>query len=354
LYRYDREQTKPKPSHKRGDGFLLRRDGVRIMSIENNNVPRYDPGEPNTATLEQRYVLSEAAHVEIANRRKQALATIHDPAEKLLAVVGPCALTSNPEQISSEGMALKELEAAYEGLMMVHRLPVWKPRTDPKDWHGLETTEPEAAYRILANQADTQANVAIETGHYDHIMRYGQLLTVAWTGGRNVHKEDLIEALAIHDPSLLLLVKNGLDGSLETALKRVHAINTLREQSRPQSALIYRGGSNAQTPEAWEREYKRAIEKTGGRLVVDVAHGSEIAHDPESKKSVKGQIKALEHVIELASSGYVPAGIMIEASDTESPTDPVMPLHIALDGVQRLYEIKTGIRNQEQDEVLAA
>lgn len=323
------------------------------MSIE-NNIPRYDPGDPNTAELELRYSLSNTQHTAIAEQRERVLSIIRKPSEGLLAVVGPCALTNDPEQISAEGITLQELDTAYEGLVMLHRMPPWKPRTNREDWHGLETTEAEAAYRIVANQAREHANIAIETGHYDHVMRYGQLLTAAWTGGRNVYKDDLIEALAIHDASLPLLVKNGLDGSIEAALKRIRAINAMREQGHIQSALIYRGGENAKTPETWEEAYKLALERTDGKLIVDVAHGSEIAHDPENKKSVKGQTLAMEHVIELAKEGYLPAGVMIEASNIESPTDPVMPLEIALDGVKRLYEIKAGTEDVNQSELLAA
>lgn len=319
-----------------------------------NDVPRYDPDNPSTRSLEVSYGLTNDQYDAIALQRERTLGIIRSPETGLIAIVGPCALTNNPEQIRQDGLEIQKLAIAYQGLVMTHRMPPWKPRTNPEDWHGLETTEAEAAYKIVANQAGEHANIAIEAGVYGHITRYGQLLSVAWTGGRNVHKEGMLEALAIHDPSLPLFVKNGLDGSVETALKRVRAINAMREQGVAQSALIYRGGENAQSPEAWEEAYISALERTGGKLIIDVAHGSEIAHDPKNKKSVEGQILAMEHVIELARKDLLPAGIMIEASGVESPTDPVMPLEIALDGVRRLYEIKARVEDINQDELLVA
>lgn len=73
-------------------------------------------------------------------------------------------------------------------------------------------------------------------------------------------------------------------------------------------------------------------------MIVDVAHGSEMAHDPAGAfgKTVEGQQQALEHVTALAAQGYAPIGIMIEASDIPSPTDPVMPLDVACEGLIKL------------------
>ncbi len=315
-------------------------------------VPRY-PDNPDTKSLEKEYGIDDKHRTQINIQREEITDIIDDPKNGLIAIVGPCALTNNPQQHQAEGKRIAELGASHDDLITLHRMPPWKPRTNPRDWHGLETTEPVAAYSQLATEAKLRANVAIETGHYSHIVRYGELASMIWIGGRNVHKSEMIEALAIHDPTIPIGVKNGLNGHIEEALRRVRAVNALRELGS-KAILIYRGGENALTPELWEQEYKKAIEQTDGRVIIDTAHGSEIAHDPSNKKSVEGQIKALEHVIELAQQGYIPAGIMLEASDIESPTDPVIPLEIALEGIRKLYEIKKSMYTKHDGEALVA
>jgi hypothetical protein len=83
-------------------------------------------------------------------------------------------------------------------------------------------------------------------------------------------------------------------------------------------------------------------EATQGRYILDTAHGTEMAHDPQRKfgKSVDGQILAVYAMHRLARQGYVPGGTMMEASGLNSPTDPHMPLEIALDGVKQQHAYK--------------
>jgi hypothetical protein len=77
----------------------------------------------------------------------------------------------------------------------------------------------------------------------------------------------------------------------------------------------------------------------GGRFIVDVAHGGEQAHDPEQRfgKSAEGQLACLSSVNDIAeATTWIPHGVMIEASDIKSPTDPVVPLDEAFDALRRL------------------
>jgi hypothetical protein len=254
-------------------------------------------------------------------------------------------MTSHQEQIEDEGKRIAELSVGRPDLHTLHRIPPWKPRSNKESWHGEETTNPAGAYRTLASLAARQTNAAIELGSRAHIERYGPMLTFGWTGSRNAENVALIRTLAIRDPKLPLGIKNGLDGDIDGALERVKMAEKIRDPGDKPApvVLIYRGGENARTPEQWEGAYLRALDITEGRLIVDTAHGSEMAHDPgrRFKKTLAGQIAAMEAVIRLAEEGRVPAGIMIEASDIDSPVDPVMPLETALEGVRRLYEIKT-------------
>ncbi len=105
-------------------------------------------------------------------------------------------------------------------------------------------------------------------------------------------------------------------------------------------SLIFRGGKLFDTPDKWEEAYVDALDATNGRLIVDTAHGGEMAHDTEGKfnKSVLGQIACLDHVIELAKAGIVPTGILCEASDAPSQVDPVIPFETAVQKTVELHQ----------------
>lgn len=143
--------------------------------------------------------------------------------------------------------------------------------------------------------------------------------------------------LVTHDPLLPVGIKNDLSGSTDVAVNEARRLSSLREDSDTPVVILFRGGENAKTPEDWEEQYKLAFERTEGRLIVDTAHGVEMAHAPgaDFTKSVIGQVACLEHVIKLAEDGFAPAGIMIEASDAISPTNPNMPHSSGISGIQR-------------------
>ena len=309
--------------------------------------------------------ISLETELAVLTKAGQISEALKSPYEKTVALIGPCAMTQHPVELVLEGQKIAALQD--ENLITVQRMPVWKPRTNPdKDWKGLETslvkihadgkgyalpgTEVEGlatAYSILVEAAAQHGGAAIEVANTQHIDRYEPLLSFAWSGSRSIGNREQILALATRDPKVPLGIKNGMSGDISEALAVVEAVERERapaiEEEKPAPAvLIFRGGEDLDIPEKWENAYKEALNRTGGKLIVDVAHGSEMAHDPNGnfKKSVEGQIRAMEAVIRLASEGYVSAGIMIEASDLESPTDPVMPLQTALDGVKRLHKIK--------------
>ena len=257
----------------------------------------------------------------------------------LIAINGPCAQTDNYAQIHQEGTQLDELNNVHPNLVLLQRLPPYKPRSNPLDWHGQETTDPDGSLNNLTERTIFGSNLAFEIRNRDHFKRYLHLPALIWSGGRSVDDDQLMRKLATYDQSISIGVKNGIDGQLEPAIAQVKLIQSLRSPGSAPAILIYRGGENATTPESWEKMYKRALELTEGRLIVDVAHGTEMAHDKDFKKSIIGQIKAMDHVIELAKVNYAPRGIMIEASDTKSPTDPHMPFHLALQGTLDLASI---------------
>jgi hypothetical protein len=274
---------------------------------------------------------------------RQALAmAVEDHEAHFISVDGPCPLTDNPEHTFEEARLKVANGEGLPGYIALDRECFFKPRTNPADWHGLNSSDPDSAQRIVGELADRHANVIAEVGAVDQFDRYGEALTALWIGGRAVHNTELIEALAVAEPGIVIGVKNGLDGEIDLALEQVARVERLRGDEGAPAVLIYRGGENARTPLASQDMYKRAHEATGGRLFYDAAHGVEMAYHPagEFKKSVAGQMLASQALIHLTEQGYAPLGKFAEASEIDAIMDPHMPLEQALADSRRIHELK--------------
>ena len=302
------------------------------------------PESPSTEELRNLYPIAEDSLFSIGQERSEISKALETPDSTTLGIIGPCARPSIEliDVVLNEGRKIAETSLKESGLHVLHRGPTWKPRTNPNDWHGEETTDPSGAYLSTKLEAETLFHVAMEIGYEKQLGRYASLLTFAWIGSRNVENDDLVQSVAEYDPHLPIGIKNDLDGDISKAINRVNLINNLRFSDEAPAILIYRGGNNATNPTDWKTAYKEAHDATGGKLIVDVAHGSEMAHDPNGKncKSIEGQVLAMESVNDMAQEGIAPAGIMIEASDLPSKTDPHMPLGIALKGLVKLHDAK--------------
>jgi len=297
------------------------------------------PTGPTIEQLHEQYGLTPDEERQVLVARNTLTSAIRDPHTDLIDIIGPCS------------MSAESASAGDNAGVTVYRIPHWKPRSRAGDWNGLETTEPEKAFRIMADEARREANVATELGHPDHLERYRGFPTFGWLGSRAISASadeelspgvtvgDLLDAAISHDPSLPLGVKNGIDGSIDGALAYVDRVNRERSPQDAPAVLIFRGGANLTTPDLWRAAVREAHARTGGRVFVDVAHGSEMAFDPNRAfgKSEAGQRAALEALIALADQeGISPIGVMVEASNVRSLTDPVLSMQVALDGVNRL------------------
>ncbi len=308
-------------------------------------MPQYAPELPATQTLHDQYPLSEQGRAQIYENRAQLGAIITDSQPGFIGIIGPCAMTPHRDVIAKEGSQLYQATEQHAGLYIAHRTPFWKPRTNPADWHGMET-EPdtvELAFQTISAQANQQGNVAAEIGNHGHIARYASYLVFGWNGSRNTGGHELVDRLAAAEPTLPIGIKNAMDGSIDVALQHIAHVADIRGHAGAPAVLIYRGGTKAQTPDTWEYHYRDALEKTEGKVVVDTAHGGEMAFDPNGayKKTPEGQVACMERVIELAIKyGEMPVGMMVEASHAPSPTDPVIAPEIALGGVLRLYHLR--------------
>ncbi|HEU4967021.1 MAG TPA: hypothetical protein VFT53_06135 [Candidatus Saccharimonadales bacterium] len=308
-------------------------------------MPRQAPDLPTTDTLHQQYPLSEQATAQSQNNRAYLSTIITGGCPGFIGIIGPCAMTPHQYIIAKEGSQLYEATEQHPGLYIAHRTPFWKPRTDPADWHGMET-EPETveqAFQIISGQANRYGNVAAEVGNHSHIARYAGYLVFGWNGSRNAGGHELVDNLATAEPTLPIGIKNAMDGTVDVALQHIAHVAEIRGETGAPAVLIYRGGTEAQTPKSWERYYRDALERTEGRVIVDVAHGSSIAFNQTggTTKTEAGQIACMERVIELAvKCGELPIGMMVEASAAPTPTDPVIAPEIALASVLRLHELR--------------
>ena len=279
---------------------------------------------------------------EIMERREHVNIALRSNDLPLLAISGPCAPTIDNLHIHlPEGEKLRSAMKYISGLVTIDREPIWKPRSDPLKWPGMLASHGDLARALIEHKSRTNANVAIEFGNKEQVEEFSPDVSFAWIGGRNELASDLDYEAAVTDPLLPLGKKNGLSGEIDAALKGIERMRDLRGSSGAEIALIYRGGENAKTPEAWEVAYKDALARTDNRLIVDVAHGGEMAHDPSTKftKSVIGQLACLGHVLRLAEEGFMPAGIHMESSDARSPIDPVIPFKDGINGIVNLRNI---------------
>lgn len=299
-------------------------------------------GQPTTAELHAQYGVSQSTQLFVAEQRLLLVEGIARHDEVFISVDGPCPLTINPEQTEVEAQAKEDNARDLAGYIALDRQCFYKPRSSADAWHGVDETDRADAYQIITRMATARGNIVAEIGSLEQFGRYGHALTAIWIGGRNVDNDDLIRTLAVADQSVPIFVKNGLDGDIEPALQQIEEIEELRGNEGAPAVLIYRGGDNAQTPEASQEHYKRAHAATGGRLFYDTAHGIEMAYHPEGpfEKSVAGQILASQALIHLSEQGYPPLGKFSEASDIPAIMDPHMPLDLALSDSRMIHAAK--------------
>jgi len=307
------------------------------------------PERPTTHELQTKYPQTLNERARILEKRARVSKQLGGYSTRLLIVLGMCGPTRDAlDVVAREAAQLANHEALC-------RMPDWKPRTDPKMWSGLLPTDPVAAYRLLHDTAQKHANVAIEVSTDPrHLERNAPFVTLAWKGGRNHTEPELTDRLALYDPTIPVAVKNGLDGEVDSALRDVERIEELRHGMGARAILLWRGGLNAKTPEAWEEQYLHIHELTEGRFIVDLAHGGEQAHDPHGKfgKSIDGQRDCMDHLIEIVEhTGKTPVGIFAEASDHKGRTDPNMPFDQALERALRLAELKQSLTDHELTKV---
>jgi phospho-2-dehydro-3-deoxyheptonate aldolase len=286
-------------------------------------------------------------HLQIVDDHRLEIAGIlRGDDERLLAVIGPCS-DQLDEIVIEEGQHL--MTRSNEHVKFVHRAPPWKPRTRDEDWHGLDESDQEHVHVRISEMTLRGTALAIETGFQRH-QAFLDRVSMMWIGARSIGST-LLKQLAVLNPNIPTGIKNDLSGDIQPALDVLRSVTINREAISPSMSapvtLIFRGGSEIRTPDQWEAAVHRVVDATKGKVIIDVAHGSEMAHDPSGNftKSAIAQELCLLHLADLVRQGLDIRGLMIEASDVvikdkRRQTDPNMDFQDAVDLTEEIVALR--------------
>jgi 3-deoxy-7-phosphoheptulonate synthase len=332
---------------------------------------------PTPAELAEVHTLTPAAAQAVIRTRQDVTRCLTGEDKRLVVIVGPCSEddsvqpdgTPSVVRYAQELKKLAEDKAINEHLLVIMRCNPAKPRSD-LGLAGLEQKDPVAAHKLLTDISNLEVPLAIEVMNSDHLARYGQLLSLAWIGARNIAETHLRHALSAYS-QLPVLCKNGERGELKPALQAIKTINSSHKNARitlsdgrpahveetggnPHTGLIWRGGTDYADPQGFERGLQ-ATADTNLPYGVDCAHDNERAHDPAGKyeKSVEAQKICIDHLLQLIQDGKLsnnPKAILIESYlleglDTsqqtpgQSWTDPCIGLEDSITLIQRLAKL---------------
>lgn len=297
---------------------------------------RLAPTEPTTEDLSIQFQLANNAEDRIIEARLDFKTAIDSG---FIGYLGSCTLPDDPANFLAETTTTDSIQQNKPGLHTGSRACPWKPRSNPAEpFWGRETVDPAGVYGLLVSSVNNGANLVMEAGDISHIERYGRLVVAIWVGARSFGS-GLAEVISDTTPELPLLIKNPVSGEIDETIRHAEKLKRRRGEDAAPVLPIYRGGENARTPKQWEKVYKRFLDLTEGHLIVDFSHGGGRAHDPnvEFERTRVGQARCIDHGINLAQQGYVPAGGLIEASDMEEIIDPHVPFTLGLDAIKELY-----------------
>lgn len=263
--------------------------------------------------------------------------------DTLIVGVGQCSTNIRDIDITKhEAEVIRALNRDMPGVFVMQRQNHRKPRSPRDDgtlpWRGMDTSHPEEAFELHLDTICSGTPICSELLSTDQVTKYADGLSMAWVGARNDDKSFALN-LTIVEPTLPLGLKNDLTGSNKTVKQTLDLLQRADSQYIAPSFLIDRGGTKLYTPDLWEQHILTVLDETEGKFMLDLAHGTEQAHDPAQNfaKSVEAQERALDHYIQIGErTGMWARGILLEASDAPSDTDPNMPLKIALEGITHI------------------
>src|SRR5476651_1361275 len=105
------------------------------------------PEIPTTEELALQHVLMQDSILAISEQK--ARVAKHITSGFFAALSGCSAREADEAILRSEGTQIQLLQSENDDLSTGQRACLWKPRSNEKDWHGEETTNPSGAYGLM-------------------------------------------------------------------------------------------------------------------------------------------------------------------------------------------------------------
>ncbi|RYP61549.1 hypothetical protein DL769_007649 [Monosporascus sp. CRB-8-3] len=260
-----------------------------------------------------------------------------DPKNRLFVIVGPCSIHDPAAALEYCDLLLKEKEKHKDGLLIVMRAYLEKPRTTI-GWKGL-INDPDLnntfqinkglrlARQLFVDLTDKGMPIASEMLDSISPQYLADLLSAGAIGARTTESQlhrELASGL-----SFPVGFKNGTDGTLSVAIDAIGAAqhpHHFLSVTKPGVAavvgtmgnddcfVILRGGTRGPNYDSESiSEAKAALAKSSKRerLMVDCSHGN-------SQKNHKNQLKVAAELAEQISKGeQAIMGVMIESNINE-------------------------------------
>lgn len=296
---------------------------------------------PSPRALKKSLPLSDAMQLQVDQQRQQIRQLLQGNDDRLLIITGPCSL-HDPEAALDYGRRLVALnEKLSDRLLIVMRAYVEKPRTTT-GWKGLaydpdrDSTHDgagdinkglEVSRKLLLQLVEMGLPLATEALNPMTMMYLEDLISWTAIGARTA--ESQIHREMISHLSMPVGIKNGTDGSADTAVNamvsasRSHHclgmdvdgnIAMLDTPGNPDTHVVLRGGRNltnydAESIEQTLLQLNKAKEKNDihAKVIVDCSHAN-------AQKQHERQLDIAVQVVEQRKAGNKAiTGIMLES-----------------------------------------
>lgn len=296
---------------------------------------------PTPRQLKQALPLSEALHLQIDRQRQQIRQLLKGEDDRLLIITGPCSL-HDPAAALDYGKRLVALnEQLSDRLLIVMRAYVEKPRTTT-GWKGLaydpdrDSTHDGAgdinkgldvSRRLLLDLAELGLPLATEALNPMTMMYLEDLISWTAIGARTA--ESQIHREMISHLSMPVGIKNGTDGSADTAVNamvsasRSHHclgmdvdgnIAMLDTPGNSDTHMVLRGGRNLTNYDA--ESIEQVLAQLNSTKVKNDIHAKVIvdcSHD-NAQKQHERQLDIANQVVQQRIEGnHAIAGLMLES-----------------------------------------
>ncbi len=292
---------------------------------------------PSPRQLKQALPLSDALHRQVEQQRQQIRDVLHGKDDRLLIITGPCSL-HDPEAALDYGRRLVELnERLSDRLLIVMRAYVEKPRTttgwkglayDPeRDGQGDMEKGIEVSRRLLLQLAELGLPLATEALNPMTMLYLDDLISWTAIGARTA--ESQIHREMISHLAMPVGIKNGTDGSVETAVNAMMSasrshhclgmdvdgnIAMLDTPGNPDTHVVLRGGRNLTNYDA--DSINQALAHLNKAQQNDTLHARVIvdcSHDNAQKQHQHQLNIALEVAKQYRDGNHSISGLMLES-----------------------------------------